>query len=54
MQKTACVVSLFDCLTKMMHYEPIKVTIDAPGLAEVIIDLVPKSLFLKTDVSAVS
>ncbi len=25
-------------LTKMVHYEPVKVTIDAPGLAEVIID----------------
>ena len=27
-------------LTKMVHYEPVKVTIDAPGLAEVIIDMV--------------
>ena len=27
-------------LTKMVHYEPVKVTIDAPGLAEVIIDVV--------------
>ena len=27
-------------LTKMVYYEPVKVTIDAPGLAEVIIDVV--------------
>ena len=27
-------------LTKMVHYELVKVTIDAPGLAEVIIDVV--------------
>ncbi len=27
-------------LTKMVHYEPVKVTIDAPGLAEVIIEAV--------------
>ena len=27
-------------LTKMMYYEPVKVTIVAPGLAEVIIDMV--------------
>ena len=27
-------------LTKMVHYEPVKVTIDAPRLAEVIIDVV--------------
>ena len=27
-------------LTKMVHYKPIKVTIDAPGLAEVILDMV--------------
>ncbi len=27
-------------LTKMVHYEPVKVTIDALGLAEVIIDVV--------------
>ena len=27
-------------LTKMVHYEPVKVSIDAPGLAEVILDLV--------------
>ena len=27
-------------LTKMVHYKPVKVTINAPGLAEVIIDMV--------------
>ena len=27
-------------LTKIVHYKPVKVTIDAPGLAEVIIDVV--------------
>ncbi len=27
-------------LTKMVHYEPVKVAIDAPGLAEVILDVV--------------
>ena len=34
-------------LTKMVHYEPVKITIDAPGLAEVIIDIVVRhhSLF---------
>ena len=38
-------------LRKMVHYEPVKVTIDASGLAEVIIDVVmrhhslPDSIF---------
>ena len=27
-------------LTKMVHYKPVKVTINAPGLTEVIIDVV--------------
>ena len=27
-------------LTKMVHYKPVKITINAPGLAEVIIDVV--------------
>ena len=27
-------------LTKMIHYKPVKVTINAPGLAEIIIDVV--------------
>ncbi len=31
---------IIDRLTKIVHYEPVKVTIDAPSLAEVIIDVV--------------
>ena len=31
---------IVDQLTKMVHYEPVKVTIDASRLAEVIIDVV--------------
>ena len=31
---------IVDRLTKIVHYKPVKVTIDAPGLAEVIIDVV--------------
>ncbi len=34
------ILVIIDRLTKMVHYEPVKVTIDAPGLAEVIIDVV--------------
>ena len=34
------ILVIVDRLTKMVHYEPIKVTIDTPGLAEVIIDVV--------------
>ena len=34
------ILVIFDQLTKMMHYEPVKVTIDAPGLAKVILDVV--------------
>ena len=34
------ILVIVDCLTKMMHYEPVKVTIDTPGLAEVIIYVV--------------
>ena len=34
------ILVIVDQLTKMVHYEPVKVTIDAPGLAEVIIDVV--------------
>ncbi len=29
-----------DRLTKMIHYEPVKVTIDTPGLAKVIINVI--------------
>ncbi len=44
------ILVIVDQLTKKVHYEPVKVTIDAPGLAEVIINVVvryhgvPKSI----------
>ena len=34
------ILVIVDRLTKMVYYEPVKVTIDAPGLARVIIDVV--------------
>ena len=34
------ILVIVDQLTKIVHYKPVKVTIDAPGLAEVIIDMV--------------
>ena len=34
------ILVIVDRLTKMVHYKPVKVRIDAPGLAEVIIDVV--------------
>ena len=34
------ILVIIDRLTKMVHYEPVKVTIDAPGLVEVILDVV--------------
>ncbi len=34
------ILVIVDRLTQMVHYVPVKVTIDAPGLAEVIIDVV--------------
>ncbi len=34
------ILVIVDRLTKMIHYELVKVTIDTPGLAEVIIDVV--------------
>ena len=34
------ILVIIDRLTKIMHYEPVKITIDGPGLAEVIIDIV--------------
>ena len=34
------ILVIVDLLTKMVHYEPVKVTIDAPGLAEGIINVV--------------
>ena len=34
------ILVIVDRLIKMVHYKPVKVTIDASGLAEVIIDVV--------------
>ncbi len=34
------ILVIVNLLTKMLYYEPIKVMIDAPGLAKVIIDVV--------------
>ena len=34
------ILVIVDQLTKMVYYEPVKVTIDAPGLAKVIIDAI--------------
>ena len=34
------ILIIVDQLTKMVYYKPVKVTIDAPGLAEVILDVV--------------
>ncbi len=34
------ILVIVDRLTKIVHYEPVKVTINAPGLAEVIIEAV--------------
>ncbi len=34
------ILVIVDRLTKMVYYKSVKVTIDAPGLAEVIIDMV--------------
>ena len=34
------IIVIVDRLTKMVHYEPVKISIDAPGLAEVIIDVI--------------
>ena len=34
------ILVIVDRLTKMVHYKPVKITLDAPGLAEVIIDVV--------------
>ena len=34
------ILVIVDRLTKMVHYKPVKVTIDTPGLAEVIINIV--------------
>ena len=34
------ILVIVDRLTKIVHYKPVKVSIDTPGLAEVIIDVV--------------
>ena len=34
------ILVIIDRLTKMVHYEPLKITMDAPGLAGIIIDVV--------------
>ncbi len=34
------ILVIVDRFMKMVHYEPVKVTIDAPGLAKVIINMV--------------
>ena len=34
------ILVIVDRLTKMVHYKPVKITFDTPGLAEVIIDVV--------------
>ena len=34
------ILVIVDWLIKLVHYEPVKITINAPGLAEVIIDVV--------------
>ena len=34
------ILVIVDRLTKMVYYEPVKITINAPGLAKVIIDVV--------------
>ena len=34
------ILVIINCLTKIVYYEPVKVTIDAPGLAKVILDVV--------------
>ena len=34
------ILVIVDRLTKMVYYKPIKITINAPGLAEIIIDVV--------------
>ncbi len=34
------ILVIIDRLTKMVYYEPVKVTIDIPGLTEVIINVV--------------
>ena len=42
------ILVIVDRLTKMVHYEPVKVTVNALGLAEVIIDVVVRHHGLQT------
>lgn len=47
------ILVIVDWLTKMVYYEPVKVTINAPGLAKLNIDMVvryyslPESIIIK-------
>ena len=34
------ILVIINCLTKMVHYELVMITIDTPGLAEVILEVV--------------
>ena len=34
------ILNIIDCLIKIMHYKPVKVTINASGLIEIIINMV--------------
>ncbi len=49
------ILVIVDWLTKMVHYEPVKVMIDVPGLAEIIINVVvrqygvPESIIMDRD-----
>ena len=45
------ILVIVNWLTKMVHYEPVKVTIDAPGLAKVIIDVAVRHLASRTQSS---
>ena len=44
------ILVIVDRLTKMVHYKPVKVTIDAPGLAEVIINMVVRHHGLRNSI----
>ena len=44
------ILVIVDRLIKMVHYEPVKVTIDAPGLAKVIINVVVRHHGLLTSI----
>ena len=46
------ILVIVDRLTKMVHYKPVKVTIDAPGLAKVIIDVVVRQHNLSDSIAS--